>query len=131
MIVGLTHMPYEERLKAAGLITLEMRRVRGDLIEVYKIVHGLEGLKATDFFTFCEASTTRGHCYKIFKQRSRLNIRKYAFSQRVVDEWNNLKESAVCATSINDFKSKVDRSVRLCGGLLLLLFVFIGEQAHI
>ena len=33
---------------------------------------------------------------------------KYFFSQRVVDEWNNLPESLVYANSVNIFKNGID-----------------------
>ena len=42
MISGLSEMGYEERLKILGLTTLETRRLRGDLIEVFKILKGYE-----------------------------------------------------------------------------------------
>ena len=41
---------YEQRLKKTKLMSLEMRRLRSDLIEVYKIMHNLEGLEREDFF---------------------------------------------------------------------------------
>ncbi len=42
MIQELKGMEYGERLKKLGYTNLEMRRKRGDLIQLYKIVNGLE-----------------------------------------------------------------------------------------
>ena len=41
MIEGFSKMSYEDRLRELGLTTLETRRIRGDLLEVFKIVKGL------------------------------------------------------------------------------------------
>ena len=40
MVPGLKNMPYEQRLIQLHLWTLEERRVRADLIEVYKMMNG-------------------------------------------------------------------------------------------
>ena len=40
----------KERLKFQGLTTLETRRTRADMIEVYKILNGFEGLREDSFF---------------------------------------------------------------------------------
>ena len=98
---------YEQRLKKTKLMSLEMRRLRSDLIEVYKIMHNLEGLEREDFFPLRSAGR-RGHRYTITKQYSRLNSRKYFFSQRVVDQWNRLPTTTVCAETINRFKNQID-----------------------
>ncbi len=111
IIPELRNMPYEQRLNKLKLTTLETRRIRGDMLEVFKIVKGLEGLNASDFFEF-STSTTRGHTLKLFKQRSRLDVRKYSFSQRVINEWNSLPEDAINVDTINSFKGKLDKFLR-------------------
>ena len=44
LIPGLRDLTYEERLKECGLTRLETRRLRGDQIEVFKILNGFENI---------------------------------------------------------------------------------------
>jgi ribonucleases P/MRP protein subunit RPP40 len=50
MVHGLKGKQYEERLKILGLTTLEKRRQRSDLIEIFKILTGKEDLDSEKFF---------------------------------------------------------------------------------
>ena len=63
-------------------------------------------LKQSYFFNY-DQSGRRGHSNKLFKRRSRLDIRKFAFSNRIVDRWNSLSECCVTCNSINCFKSHI------------------------
>jgi hypothetical protein len=96
--------PYEERLKDLNLPTLVYRRKRGDMIEVFKILRGIENIDSDLLFTRASYSATRGHEYKLFKKDVKLRMRHHCFSQRVVNEWNNLPRAVVSAKSVNDFK---------------------------
>ena len=44
------------------------------------------------FFRIKNDGRTRGHSLALVKSHSRLDIRKYTFSQRVVNDWNKLPE---------------------------------------
>ena len=44
LIPELRDLTYEERLKECGLPTLETRRLKGDQIEVFKILNGYENI---------------------------------------------------------------------------------------
>ena len=55
---------------------------------------------------------TRGHPYKISKLHSRVDIRKYSFTQRIVNDWNILPGSAVMSTSVNQFKGHIVKYLR-------------------
>ena len=99
---------YESRLARVGLITLEDRRSRGDLIEVFKIIKGIDKVDYRNFFELASYSVTRGHRYKIIKVRPRLEIRKHFFSQRVVNSWNKLPSTVVEADTVNVFKNRLD-----------------------
>jgi hypothetical protein len=107
MIEGCGEMDYEQRLKYTRLTTLETRRERADMLEVYKTLNGLEGLKEIDFF-IRDKGRGRGHDFKLYKKRVRLDIAKYSFGNRVCTPWNNLPHAVVAASSVNLFKSGLD-----------------------
>ena len=54
-------------------------------------------------------AVTRGHNKRIYKQRARLNIRKFSFCNRVVNSWNGLPSTVVNANSVMDFEGRLDR----------------------
>ena len=115
MIPELRDLSYEERLKECGLTTLETRRLRGDQIEVFKILNGYENIDRNMFFSLKKDSKTRGHEVKLVKDQCRLDIRKHSFSQRTINEWNKLSTDCVTASSVNMFKNKVDTYIRRAG----------------
>ena len=51
----------------------------------------------------------RGHRFKVFKKRARLEIRKHYFFYRIVDIWNSLPESVVKLPSIKTFENHLDK----------------------
>ena len=79
LIPGLRDLRYEERLKECGLTTIEMRRLRGDQIEVFKILNGYEHIDSNIFFEIKESKITRGYNFTLLKKQSRLDVRKFSF----------------------------------------------------
>ena len=86
--------------------TLEERRIRADLIEVFKMLNGLSGIPFESMFTLDTSKRTRGHSYKILKSRFNTDLRQHFFSERVINFWNSLDDSTVSATSLNIFKQR-------------------------
>ena len=115
MIQKLRNISYEMRQKECGLTTLETRRLRGDQIEVFKILNGYENIDRNIYFTVKEERRTRGHGVTLAKKQCRLDIRKFSFSQRTVNEWNILSADCVGASSVNIFKNKIDIYLRRAG----------------
>jgi len=108
--MGMKGKSYEERLQKLNLWSLEQRRNRQDLIEVFKICKGFSRIGPEELFYFdgrCKG--TRGHSLKLVKVRCTRDSRRHFFSNRVIKRWNQLGQEAVDATSINAFKSKLDR----------------------
>ena len=109
MVKCVQHLPYHERLRSLGLLNLEYRRKRADMVQVYKILHNIDKVDKDKLFQMATYSTTRGHSLKLFKRRNRLNVRANLFSQRVIDQWNVFSESIVTAPSLNAFKSHLNK----------------------
>jgi len=80
MFPDLKEKPYSSRLTELGLYTLEERRNRADLIEVYKMLNGLSRLPFGTFFALREGERTRGNSLKLIKHRCRLDLRQHFFS---------------------------------------------------
>ncbi|KAL1446568.1 hypothetical protein WDU94_003689, partial [Cyamophila willieti] len=103
------NLSYEERLKSLNLTSHEDRRIRGDLIEMYKL--------ATNYYTCFDeneliefdTSSRRGHSMKILKERTFKNPRSHFLSNRTFNNWNNLPESIIQSTSVNQFKNNYDK----------------------
>lgn len=97
------NLPYEERLIRLNL-PLENRRVRGDLIETFKIIKGLEQMDKAKFFIE-NTNNLRGNACKLYKKQCRKDIRKHFFSLRVVDDWNRLPDHSV---NVKQLKKRLD-----------------------
>ncbi len=108
----MANLPYEERLKMLKLPSLSYRRMRGDLVEVYKYCHGLYDVHRKPFTLMREAnedSITRDNGFKIYKEKSNLASRGNFFGNRVANAWNSLPTNIVQAPSLNSFKNLLDK----------------------
>ena len=111
LVPELKELPYEERLRRLGLTTLKERRVRGDMIETYKIMTGKENINREKFF---EIIPRRGdpelrHDMKIFKKRCGTSLRGHFFVNRVIDNWNGRGKEVVESEKTGTFKKRLDK----------------------
>ena len=58
-------------------------------------------------FQIKKSKITRGHNFKLVKKQSRLDVRKYSFSQMTINVWNTLSTYCVHASSVNMFKNRI------------------------
>ena len=107
MIPNLKDIAYIDRLRKLNLFSLAYRRRRGDLIQVYQLLHNIDNVNYSQLFEI-NHSITRGHDFKLKKRFSKTNSRKFTFSQRTVNDWNSLPPAVVYADDIKCFKTGVD-----------------------
>ena len=108
-IPGMESKSYSERLEALNLESLELRRLKADLILVYKIIFGLVDVDTDKFFKLRQDSITRGHDFKVIPEHSVIDVRKHFICQRIAHVWNELPPSAVNFASLQAFKNSLKR----------------------
>ena len=110
LVPELKSLPYEERLKRLKLPSLSYRRRRGDMIQMFKIMSGMDRINPLDLFQLAPETSTRGHKWKVFKPRAAKEVRRSFFSQRVINDWNGLPDNVVNAETLNSFKNRLDKT---------------------
>ncbi|XP_063615673.1 uncharacterized protein LOC134788783 [Penaeus indicus] len=105
---SLRSLSYQSRLEELGLFSMERRRRRGDLIEVFKILNGFSDVRGHHLLPLVGGDRLRGHNMKIVKRRYRLDVRGQFFTQRVVNDWNVLTEYIIEAHNVTEFKHRLD-----------------------
>ena len=108
LIHEIKDLTYNERLKYLGLPSLKARRIRGDLIQCYKIFSNTDDLDISDFFKLSHYDRTRNSTNKIFIEHCSTNIRKFSFSNRIAPLWNKLTTVMKSACDTNKFKNLLD-----------------------
>ena len=113
-IKGLKYLAYPQRLEHCNLECLELRRIKRDLVLVYRIIRGKIGLCFDRFFMLSHSTITRGHSFKLYPKPTSTQLCLNSFAFRVVNVWNGLPSHVVEASSVNVFKKRLDA----CGQIL-------------
>ena len=118
MISGLAGKTYEEKLVELKLQSLAERRVRYDMVETFKIMHGYTNVNRDVWFSTVEGSSQRvtrlaADPLNLRAKPAKLDIRKYFFSNRVVEHWNQLPQTIKNAKSVMHFKAMYDKQMGL------------------
>jgi len=92
-------------LQACGLTTLNFHRIRGDIIETYKIITGKYDTDVVPFMNIVNTFRTTGNDRRLQKVRFKYDLHKYYFTNRVVNIWNSLPNWVVKAENANIFKT--------------------------
>ncbi len=110
MINEIGTLPYSERLLALGLTTLAERRIRGDLIETFKVINGIVDYGKSVFNVSRSGTNIVSKAkYEGDTDRFRINELKFAFlPERVKSYWNNLPVSVKTSSSVNMFKFNLE-----------------------
>ena len=126
---GFGKLEYEERLKSQGLTTLKERRLKGDLIEMYKILSSWESIEWVKPLNLRRNVDISGPAVKVrgnsrresFGSRIRNSfcscaiIKNNFFVNRIVQTWKLLPNTIVTSPSLNSFESSIDGDFKRFG----------------
>ena len=111
LVDGLGNLTYSERLRKLGLPTLAYRRLRGDLIEMFKHVHTYDTNTLAPSFQR-RLRPSRKHEYQLHEPIPKdgcRGVQANSFHFRIPIIWNNLPRNVVTASSLDSFKNKLDK----------------------
>ena len=98
----------KERLGSLGLFSLEKRRLKGDVINIYKYLRcGRQRDKARLFSVLC-GDRTRGNSQGLKHRKFCTNVLKNFFTVKVTEHWNRLPGEVVESPSLETFKTHLD-----------------------
>ena len=105
---GFHNLSYKERLTKLDLPTFAYRRLRGSVIEVYKILNVYDK-DVTPKMKIINTST-RGHNQTLdIKRANKHHPQHHSFSHRVINPWNSLPSEVVNRPNLNTFKNRLDK----------------------
>ena len=114
MIEGLHHLSYEERLKVLGLPMIKDSGRKWDLIQTYRILNGIDKVDK-DMFAHVRDMHNKGtrHASKnnLVLNKSKLDLRKNFFCNRVIADWNSLPQEVQRAKTLKSFIAQLNRNI--------------------
>ena len=111
LIPTLRHFGYRRRLERLNLFDLQTRRLRGQLIETFKILKGITAIDFNNLFTL-NTNQTRGNGYKLELKRYNTTQCGNFFTYKIASSWNKLPADVVNSNTVDEFKKKLDKIIK-------------------
>lgn len=107
-IPSLHDLSYSERLAMINLEPLELRRLRFDLINYYKILHNQSPIDAFEHFNYYyPVASSRTGGPKLLKAAKGTNTVMHSFFNRAIDCWNSLPRDLKICDNVTAFKKRL------------------------
>ena len=107
LIPDIRHLAYHDQLSSLGIYSLRARRLRYQLISIFKIYKGFTKLNFSEFFDLCPSRRTRGHNCRIITKFASRNYRLHFFTVAAISYWNQLTQEDIEVSSVAVFKARL------------------------
>ena len=118
-----TLLSYHECLEKLHLLTLKYCRIKGDMIQKYKILHGLYDIDSSSFFDY-KYSNTRSHQFSVKTKSCSTILRRNFFTIHVLNICNRLSANVAGTDTVNAFKNGLDIDCVVWKTCLMLRLIF-------
>ena len=108
MVLEIQNKSYEERMESMRVPSPAYRRMKGNVIEIYKYTHNIYKVPSKPFQLDNDESR-RNNGYNLLKTRCVTLIRRNFFGNRVLKWWNALPSEVVQAPNLNTFKARLNK----------------------
>ena len=98
------HLGYKDQVKTLGLLSLRARRLRFQLITMFRIYKNFVDINFSNFFNISKSCRTRGHNAKVDTKHAKNNYRLNFFTVSAISLWNRLPQELIDAPTVNNFK---------------------------
>ena len=117
-VSGLSGQTYEDKLTELDILSLSDRRLQHDLVQAFKIIHGLDNVDRSSWFTLMGDSDNnitrqQSNPLNIRGKRATLDVYKNFFSNRVVDHWNSLPDTLKMKGPLSNFRKKLIEHLKI------------------
>jgi len=77
------------------------------------MIHGYSNVKVDTFFEFDNNGRTRGHVWKMKKNRFNRDLRQHFFTERIINIWNSLDNQTVLASSAQQLQVELRQTSKI------------------
>ena len=97
-------MTYTQRLEYLDLPSLH--RLRGDMIQIFRVIRGIDDMNCEKFFKFSDYDGTRNSYSKLYIQYAQTQSERCTFSRRSARMGNaKISQLTRCCTNVNILKT--------------------------
>ena len=108
MIHEIRNHSYHQRIQDLGLISLVQRRLRGQLIEVFKCPNRFTSASARRLFDYDLNDRARNNGAKFIVKHFNTSVAQHFYPIKITTTWNALPNEVVPSRTVNSFKNSLD-----------------------
>ena len=107
MIPEIRNHIYQQRIQYLDLISLVQRRLRGQLIEVFKYLNKFTS-SARGLFDYDLNDRTRNNAAKLIVKHFNTSVAQHFYPIKITSTWNAIHSEVVSSRTVNSFKNSFE-----------------------